>query len=114
LFERRFPIPENSYSRDLHRRTNEESILLFEECLPLLLQGKYQRIPQQSLIAARGTAIHFRNEIEGLKQIDLSWSLDKIQRYIRATEFPPFAPPYAIINGVKRIVSLDDKGSINY
>ncbi len=110
LFERRFPIPENSYARDLFKKTDEESLTLFKECVPLLLQGKYKRIPQQRLVADRGTSLHFRNEIENLKQIDLSWTLEKIQKHIRATEFPPFDPPYTIINGIKKVVSLNDEG----
>lgn len=110
LFERRFPIPEDAYARDLFKKTDEVSLTLFKECIPLLLQGKYKRTPQQLLVADRGTSLHFRNEIEKLKQIDLSWTPEKIQRHIRATEFPPFDPPYTIINGMKRTVSLNDEG----
>lgn len=110
LFERRFPIPENSFARDLFKRTTDESLILFKECIPLILQGKYSRIPQQSLIETRGTSIHFRKDIEKLKQIDLSWPSEMIERYIRATDFPPFDPPYTVINGVKKPLSLTGDG----
>jgi len=101
LFERRFPIPPNCMVKELYDLTVQHSALLFAEALPTLIKGKYSRTTQQSLVAERGSSYHYRHEINDLKQIDLSWPKEKIERHFRATYFPPFEPPYAFINGQK-------------
>ena len=45
--------------------------------------------------------LHYRNEINKLKRIDLSWDTDKINRYIRATSMNGFEPPFTVIGGKK-------------
>ena len=43
---------------------------------------------------------HTRSEFPSL-EINLKWSKDKIDRYVRALTFPPFEAPYFVINGKK-------------
>lgn len=101
LAEKRFPIPKGCWVQDLYQLTLTASRQLFAENIASIFQGNYTAIPQSELIAERGTSYHFRKEINAIKQIDLQWSAEKIERHIRATYFPPFEPPYAIIEGKK-------------
>ncbi|MCS4121619.1 formyltransferase family protein [Salinibacter ruber] len=101
LFERRFQIPDDCWVEELYDRTVQESADLFAETLPDLLQGDYTRTSQEELVAERGTNYHYRDEIEEVKQIELSWDAERIQRHIRATDMPGFESPYTIISGQK-------------
>lgn len=101
LAEKRFPIPKGCWVKDLYQLTLAASRQLFAEKIAHILQGNYTPIPQNTLITERGTSYHFRKEINDIKQIDLNWSAEKIERHIRATYFPPFEPPYTLIEGKK-------------
>lgn len=95
LAEKRFPIPENSTVFELYDLTFARTVELFKETVPLLVSGEYQLKSQASFLAARGTSIHLRKEIEELKRIDLDWPAEKILRHLRATSMPGFPPPTA-------------------
>ncbi|MGB0838542.1 MAG: formyltransferase family protein [Chitinophagales bacterium] len=99
LFEKRFPIPPNCFVQDLYKLTVEHSYALFCSHIVDLVKQNYEPISQESLIATRGTSYHYRHEINELKKIDLTWEKDKIERHFRATYFPPFEPPFTVING---------------
>ena len=101
LFEKRFPMDENITVSQLYQKTHQASTELFKENILALLNGNYIRTSQDSLIESRGTAFHTRKEINDIKIIDLNWPKEKIDRYIRATYFPPFSPPYAIKDNSK-------------
>ncbi|MGB0931599.1 MAG: formyltransferase family protein [Chitinophagales bacterium] len=101
LAEKRFSIPKGCWVQDLYQLTLTASRQLFAESIADILEGKYTPILQSELITERGTSYHFRKEINDIKQIDLQWSADKIERHIRATYFPPFEPPYTVIEGKK-------------
>lgn len=101
LFQRRFPIPDNCWVNELYELTYEHSLKLFKSTLANIMAGQYDLVPQQVLEAKYGTSLHYKNEISTLKQIDLDWESDKIQKHIRATYMPGFEPPYCIINGEK-------------
>jgi methionyl-tRNA formyltransferase len=107
LFQKRFPIPAHCWIEELYQLTFDASILLFKETLAAIVEGKYTAIPQESLREQHGTSLHFRNEIANLKQIDLNWEKDKIEKHIRATFMPGFEPPYCLINGEKLYFSKD-------
>ena len=101
LFQERFPVPDGCWVNDLYELTFAASLALFKETLPSVIAGDYPLIAQQTLEAEHGTALHFRDEIAALKQIDLSWDAEKINRHIRATSMPGFEPPYTLIGGEK-------------
>lgn len=101
LFEKRFPIPENCWVEDLYKMTETASIALFKESLEAILAEKYSGISQKKLEESRGSSIHFRQEIQDLRCIDLSWPKEKIFRHLRATSMPEFEPPYTIIGKEK-------------
>jgi methionyl-tRNA formyltransferase len=101
LFEKRFPIPEHCWVETLYELTETASIELFQASLAKLVQGNYTATTQASLEAERGTSLHYRNEINTIKEIDLNWEAEKIARHIRATSMKGFEPPYALLLGEK-------------
>jgi methionyl-tRNA formyltransferase len=106
-FESRFEIPTNTWVQELYKLTETKSIALFKNSWPLILNNNITWTPQQQLVEARGTSLHFRNEMASLKQIDLNWPAEKIERHYRATYMPGFAPPFTIINNKKVNLTLD-------
>lgn len=112
LAEKRFPIPEQIRVSELFNLTSIHSIALFEEQIASIIAGEYRLIPQDELIPSRGCSVHYRREIEQLKQIDPSWSLERIKRSIRATSMPGYEPPYAVVDGEKFHYELDQNGTL--
>jgi methionyl-tRNA formyltransferase len=100
-FEKRFPIPPNTWVQQLYELTYQASKQLFDETIHNILNNKIEFTPQAQLIADRGTTLHFKNEINTLKCIDHKWPAEKILQHIRATYMPGFEPPFMIIDGVK-------------
>jgi len=101
LFQKRFPIPDNCWVNQLYDLTYNASLELFKESLRNIMEGNYKPISQESFLAQYGTSLHFRKEIVKLKEIDISWGKEKIERHIRATSMPGFEPPYFILDGKK-------------
>jgi hypothetical protein len=60
----------------------------------------------------RAHNFHLRSEVNNIKKIDSNWPDEKIDRYVRATYFPPFPPPFTIINGNKIELSLNWRNEI--
>jgi methionyl-tRNA formyltransferase len=101
LFEHRFSIPEHCWVNDLYELTFNAAIKLFYESLPSLIEGNYTKTPQSELLKERKESLHFRSEVNELKQIDLNQSEATIEKVIRATYMPGFEPPYTLISGKK-------------
>jgi methionyl-tRNA formyltransferase len=101
LFQKRFAVPSGCWVQELYELTFDASVALFRDTLPDLIAGTYTLTPQAELVAQYGTSLYLRKEIAALKNIDLSWDAEQIQRYIRATSMPGFEPPYTIIGGQK-------------
>ena len=112
LFESRFPMSNKETVSTLHQKTTSESITLFEGSISDILTRNYTAKPQKTFYNLRPQSFHLRSEINDIKQIDLSWNEDKIDRYVRATYFPPFPSPYAMIDGEKVELSLNWKEEI--
>ena len=92
IAERRFPIEESSFAKELNKITIEESIELFKTEIGNILSDNYSLTPQSELAKMRSEGYHERKEIDSLKIIEDSWSIEKKKRYFRATYFPPYAP----------------------
>lgn len=101
LFEKRFAIPADCHVSWLYEKTYRESALLFKESIGKIIEGNYSIIPQSSFSGKRNSSFHLRGDIEKIKKIDLNWDNEKILRYFRATYFPPFSPPFAMVDGKK-------------
>ena len=108
IAEKRFFINNNLWVKDLYELTEKESLTLFEETLPILISGDYNPINQNDLLNKRKSSFHFRDEIDKLKNIDLSWNEKKIKKYIRATMMPGFENPYTEIAGKKIHFKLNE------
>lgn len=105
LFQKRFPIPDHCWVNDLYERTFDASLKLFQQTLGHVISGNYNPVPQAVLEARYGTSTHYRHEINEIKQVDLSWDAEKIQRHIRATYMPGFEPPFFLLDGKKMYFS---------
>jgi methionyl-tRNA formyltransferase len=101
-FEKRFPIPSNCWVEELLQHTTDVSLELFKETILDILNNNITFVPQILLIEKRGTQLHFRNEIEDLKKIDIHWEKEKINKYVRATFMPGFEPPYYLEGNEKK------------
>lgn len=101
IFECRFPIPENCFVSELVDISYVAARQLFEDKIPDILTGNYTLIPQNTLVAQRGTRTIYRKDIAQMKHIDLAWDKEKIERHLRATLMPGFPPPYFMLSGKK-------------
>ncbi len=101
LFESRFEIPKDCWVEELYELTYQKSLELFIKSLPNIINLNFNLIPQESLYSERGSSLHYRNEINDLKKIDLSWDKEKIEKHIRATTMKGFEPPFVEIQGKK-------------
>jgi len=101
LFQKRFPIPEHCKVNMLYDLTFDASLELFRDTLADVVNNHYTPIPQTTLEEKYGTSLHYKKDIHKLKEIDLGWDKEKIERHIRATSMPGFEPPFCIINGEK-------------
>lgn len=99
IAELRFPIPENCWVQELHGLAFEKSLELFRLEIANIVSGRYTLTPQEALIPLRGSALHYRKEIEALKRIDLNWPQERILRTLRATYMPGFEPPWFELDG---------------
>lgn len=112
LFENRFAIADDETVTSLYNKTLESSKTLFSSAIAEILTGNYTRIAQSAYYTNRPQGFHLRKEIHSIKLIDLNWSEEKIDRHVRATYFPPFDPPFAVVNGQKISLSLNWRNEI--
>ena len=101
LFESRFEIPKNCWVDELYKLTFDKSIELFQESLSKIIKLDINPIKQMEYELSRGCSLHFRKEIDDLKNLGLSWSKEKIEKHIRATYMPGFEAPYFKIGNEK-------------
>lgn len=101
LFEDRFKIPKNIWVEELYDLAYKKSIKLFRSSIKDIINLNFNPKPQKNLEKKRGASFHYRNEINKLKEINLSWSKKKIEKYIRATSKKGFEKPFVIIKGTK-------------
>ncbi|MGB1205246.1 MAG: formyltransferase family protein [Chitinophagales bacterium] len=107
LFESRFAIPENCMVSELYALSLAKTLLLFKKHLADIVNGNYVGVPQAAFLGKRSSSFHKRSDIQDIKKIDLSWPKERIERHFRATFFPPFEPPYALVDGKKVYLSLE-------
>jgi methionyl-tRNA formyltransferase len=108
ISERRFKIPKNCWVEELYNITFSESVLLFKETLPSLVNNTYSLTAQEIFFESRASSLHYRDEINHVKEIDLSWTKEKIEKYIRATYMPGFPPPFIVLNNHKLKLIIDN------
>lgn len=109
LFEKRFPVPQDCWVKTLHDIAVREGKALFRETLTALINGDYEKAVPPERDGQNQHTLHFRSEINQLKQIDLSRSRAEIEKQIRATSMPGFEPPYCLIDGRKIYFTAPDQ-----
>lgn len=107
LAEQRFELSQGITAIDLYHLTYKHSLELFEGSIGAILSGQYSPVSQASLEATRGTSYHFRHEINAIKVVEPHWPEAQIKRHICATWFPPFEPPWMMLDGKKMYLSPD-------
>lgn len=106
IAESRFEIPDDCFVKDLYDLTFKKSVGLFGNSILDILNDNYTLTAQESLIPARGTKTIYRKDIDKLKEINLEWDKNKIERHIRASLMPGFEPPFFMMNDKKVYFSL--------
>lgn len=101
LFEKRFPVPEACWVKELHELAVRKGEELFTESLPDFILGNYPLKPQKETGGRKKSQLHFRNEMKQLKEITLDLPEKEIEKRIRATLMPGFEPPYCWVDGRK-------------
>ena len=101
LFESRFEIPKGCWVDELYEITYQKSLELLNKSLSDIISMNINPIPQATLKKERGSSLHYRDEINDLKKIDLSLSKYEIEKYIRATSMGGFESPFTEIDGKK-------------
>jgi methionyl-tRNA formyltransferase len=108
LFEDRFDIPIDCWVEELYDITFKKSVNLFRNSIDKIINLDIKPIKQMEYMKNRSCSIHYRNEMNKLKIIDLSWSKDVIERYIRATYMPGFEPPYFLLNNERVYIKREN------
>lgn len=118
----RFAVAPDETSRSLMAKADHAGFHLFERMLPDILEnirrGDYEAQagkPQSELLAEEhADAKYYRRDAvhqEGFKQVRLDWPADRIDRVVRALDFPPFEPAFAMVNGRKVYLTSSHQGS---
>ena len=101
IAEKRFIISTNIKVKELYELTEKKSVELFKENIDNILYLKNEKIPQRG-----NSRIYYRKDIDRVKRINIRWAPEKIYRYVRALDFPPFEPAHIKINNEKIYLSF--------
>ncbi|GAA4029417.1 hypothetical protein GCM10022409_12030 [Hymenobacter glaciei] len=94
VFEDWLPVLPTDTARTLYMRCVEVGTIAFERTLEYFIQQKpLPRSPQH------GQSNYYKFEEPNGLEVDLSWSRDQIERFIRATTFEPISYPWMQIAG---------------
>lgn len=102
IYEKWTPIRHTDTARTLYTRCTTIALSLFEKVLKNIIKG--ETLPRRK---QEGKGHYYPNKPLNNDEISLRWDKKCIERFIRATTFPPFYP-YILINGVKHYVKRCD------
>ncbi len=105
LVERRFRVEDDWSAKALYDKTVEESMKMFSEHIEEVLRMTIKGQPQRGVRRERPRYFYRKRDIEGFKEVDLHWPLEKIDRHVRAFDFPGFEPAYVLLEGQKIYLS---------
>lgn len=107
-----FDVPAGITARQLAEITDEMGFRIFCEELPGLLAGTTTSVQQERIIAELGVhpLYHRRTSLQGLKELDPTWPLEKIDRYVRGLDFPPFEPAYFRLPDGRKLYLVAEEG----
>jgi len=107
IAQKRFGIPDDITVKDLYKMTEDASFDLFKETIDSILELNIESISQDKLVDGEKTYFYKRSDIDKVKEIKPNWDLQKIYRYVRALDFPPFEPPYFKFEDKKIYLTID-------
>lgn len=105
IFESRFPIEKDIWVKELVEKSTEEGIKLFQKSIKDIVDGNYK---PRSYKKDKPSQLHYRADINDLKQIDPNLPYSEIKKRIRATAMPGFEPPYYWKDGRKIYYEIAD------
>lgn len=95
-YEETVPITQTDTALSLYEKSLEVSLQMFSKMLDDLAVGRVPKYPQQA-----GGKLYGRDSLEGYKYIPVEQLSAQGNKIIRALYFPPHAPPYTLLNGLK-------------
>lgn len=105
IYEKWIPIGHTDTAQTLYKRCTTVALSLFERILKQIIRGDI--LPRRK---QEGKGHYYPNKPLNNDEISLRWDKKRIERFIRATTFPPFYP-YILINGVKHYVKRSNSNS---
>lgn len=94
LIRKIFPMHPDWNVQDLYENTVDESVRLFAENLPKMIRGQLKPILQSEFPDSCPRRFFKRSELSKYKKIEIGWSLEKIDRTVRAFDMPGHEPAY--------------------
>jgi methionyl-tRNA formyltransferase len=98
IFEKRVQIKKKDTAYSLYKKCTDKALELFEYTLFYIL--RYGFLPRRK---QKGKGTYYPNKPLHNDEVNLRWDKKRIERFIRATTFPPYYP-YITISGVKYYV----------
>ena len=99
VLQSQVPVRQNDTASSLYHRPILEGMASFGEALRLVVEERYAGEPQV------GESSYYPRQVPFGGRINLSWSRDEIDRFIRAMYFPPFKGAIVrLVNGQDREV----------
>lgn len=96
IYEEPVKVYPTDTARTLYFRCTDAATILFERVLEKSIKGG--QLPRKK---QRGQGGYFPFEEPNNCEVDLSWSQDKIERFIRAVTFEPISKPWLQIGNLK-------------
>ena len=89
ICQKKFKIPNKITAKELYEKNNNIAYKLFSKNFKNIVNNKFTLIKQN----VKKGKFYKKNSISS-KKINLKWSEEKIEKFVRALEFYPFEPSY--------------------
>jgi methionyl-tRNA formyltransferase len=109
IIEKRcFAISESITARELYDANDANCIEVFRDNLDAILDASFKATPQNPSAPTRTYA---RDSLAD-KRADPSWPQEKLERFVRGMEFPPFESAYFLASERKIYLTTSEDGSV--
>jgi len=95
--KRLFPVRPGVTARELYDENDDNCDAILRDNLGAIIEGRFTATPQDP--RAR-SYLHGRDSLRD-KRADLDWDDERLDRFVRGLEFPPFEPAYFVAGGAK-------------
>lgn len=101
IAEKTIPLDINDTGFSLYRKAQIASFSVFKNMLPrIIASAKKDRLVPSIAQNEKGAHYYRRDSLKN-KEVDLKWKPENLYNFVRALDFPPFEPSFAIINRKK-------------